>query len=209
MDIMSGRFSGITNNNTGPLTNDANDFNVEANRVRTYVHWPNSYVQPAELAKWGFVYTGHADSVICTFCRIELGYWERSDRPRDEHIRWSRQCPLLTGQSDNVPLEQNFLEQLPALEPIVSDVVGFDLDPVASRIDPEVEYVSTALDQEGNDDDDEVPHEKVCKICLVKPFSTVFLPCGHVAACGKCAASVNKCPICNTRLSNVKRIYFT
>ena len=39
--------------------------------------------------------------------------------------------------------------------------------------------------------------ERLCKMCLDKECSTVFLPCGHMCACDSCAEKVQKCPICN------------
>ena len=39
-------------------------------------------------------------------------------------------------------------------------------------------------------------NHSACTICLDQPPDVVFLPCGHLTACGKCAASLSKCPIC-------------
>ena len=35
-----------------------------------------------------------------------------------------------------------------------------------------------------------------CKICYDKVIDSVFVPCGHVAACITCAAKLETCPIC-------------
>ena len=35
-----------------------------------------------------------------------------------------------------------------------------------------------------------------CKICYDKAIDSVFVPCGHVAACMSCAAGLEVCPIC-------------
>jgi Zinc finger, C3HC4 type (RING finger) len=50
------------------------------------------------------------------------------------------------------------------------------------------------------------PHEMfICKICLVKPIHVVFIPCGHFAACTKCAPGVIECPLCRAKIkSNLK-----
>ena len=37
-----------------------------------------------------------------------------------------------------------------------------------------------------------------CKICYDKAIDSVFVPCGHVAACMSCAAGLEVCPICKT-----------
>lgn len=45
--------------------------------------------------------------------------------------------------------------------------------------------------------------EIICQICSVNKVTIAFLPCGHRAACVKCAAALEKCPVCRT----VIRIY--
>ena len=35
-----------------------------------------------------------------------------------------------------------------------------------------------------------------CKICYDKVIDSVFVPCGHVAACMSCASGLEVCPIC-------------
>ena len=35
-----------------------------------------------------------------------------------------------------------------------------------------------------------------CKICYDSAIDSVFVPCGHVAACILCAANLQTCPIC-------------
>jgi len=50
--------------------------------------------------------------------------------------------------------------------------------------------------------------KSLCKICFMDNFNTIFLPCGHVVACHKCALSFTYCPICRILLTEVKRIFF-
>lgn len=38
--------------------------------------------------------------------------------------------------------------------------------------------------------------QTLCKVCLDKPVSIVFLPCGHLVTCANCAPAMKKCPIC-------------
>ena len=38
--------------------------------------------------------------------------------------------------------------------------------------------------------------QTICKVCLDKPVSIVFLPCGHLVTCAECAPAMKKCPIC-------------
>ncbi|KAM6248633.1 baculoviral IAP repeat-containing protein 7 [Porphyrio hochstetteri] len=38
--------------------------------------------------------------------------------------------------------------------------------------------------------------EKMCKVCMDRDVSVVFVPCGHLVACGECAINLKLCPIC-------------
>lgn len=38
--------------------------------------------------------------------------------------------------------------------------------------------------------------ERMCKVCLDRDVSVVFVPCGHLVACGECALNLRSCPIC-------------
>uniref|UniRef100_K7G2E2 RING-type E3 ubiquitin transferase n=1 Tax=Pelodiscus sinensis TaxID=13735 RepID=K7G2E2_PELSI len=38
--------------------------------------------------------------------------------------------------------------------------------------------------------------ERMCKVCMDKDVSIVFVPCGHLVVCAECAPSLRRCPIC-------------
>lgn len=52
-----------------------------------------------------------------------------------------------------------------------------------------------------------------CKICMDKELCTVNLPCGHLCFCIQCSYKYindnkdDKCPICQIKLTEIKRIY--
>ena len=53
-----------------------------------------------------------------------------------------------------------------------------------------------------------------CKICLDREVGIVFLPCGHLVCCPKCAQELQAkreplCPICRRRITNTIRSYLT
>jgi baculoviral IAP repeat-containing protein 7/8 len=62
---------------------------------------------------------------------------------------------------------------------------------------------------EKSDEEEEKKDSKLCKICYSDEYNTIFLPCGHVIACAKCASSVTKCPACRQPFENVMRVYFS
>lgn len=52
-------------------------------------------------------------------------------------------------------------------------------------------------------------NEKLCKVCLDKEIGVVFEPCGHLAACGECAAILRECPICRAVIKRTFKTYFS
>jgi ssDNA-binding Zn-finger/Zn-ribbon topoisomerase 1 len=74
-------------------------------RLESFKNWPVPYIDVYELAKDGFYFLGLEDRVECTFCLIKIKNWEAENTARDEHLKWSPQCPIVKGnQTDNVPL---------------------------------------------------------------------------------------------------------
>ena len=45
-----------------------------------------------------------------------------------------------------------------------------------------------------------------CVVCFGKNVDTCLRPCGHIAMCRNCAASVRKCPICRAPISSIDPI---
>ncbi|XP_052060935.1 baculoviral IAP repeat-containing protein 3-like [Mytilus californianus] len=58
--------------------------------------------------------------------------------------------------------------------------------------DSEPELSVRSLEEENQN----LKDQQTCKICLDEPIAIVFLPCGHLAACGRCAPALRRCPIC-------------
>ncbi|NWT04148.1 XIAP ligase, partial [Mionectes macconnelli] len=49
--------------------------------------------------------------------------------------------------------------------------------------------------------------EKLCKICMAKDVSVVFIPCGHLVACKECAQVLSECPLCRTDIMRKQEIF--
>ncbi|XP_068008201.1 E3 ubiquitin-protein ligase XIAP isoform X3 [Melanerpes formicivorus] len=49
--------------------------------------------------------------------------------------------------------------------------------------------------------------EKLCKICMAKDISVVFIPCGHLAACKECAEPFDDCPLCRTNIMKKQEVF--
>ena len=50
---------------------------------------------------------------------------------------------------------------------------------------------------------------RLCKICLDREVSQVFLPCGHSICCNKCVIGIKICPICRENIRKSQTIYFS
>ncbi|ELU03371.1 hypothetical protein CAPTEDRAFT_169380 [Capitella teleta] len=46
-----------------------------------------------------------------------------------------------------------------------------------------------------------------CKVCLSAEVHCVFLPCGHLVCCMKCADQVENCPLCRTKILGSVKAY--
>lgn len=46
-----------------------------------------------------------------------------------------------------------------------------------------------------------------CRICMDRAIDTAFFPCGHVMACGECAARCERCPLCRAHIEQSRKIY--
>ncbi|GAB6029974.1 hypothetical protein CHUAL_005668 [Chamberlinius hualienensis] len=52
-----------------------------------------------------------------------------------------------------------------------------------------------------------LPIEDLCKICMDALPNCVFLNCGHMVTCNKCAHSVQECPICRSPIVKIQKVY--
>ena len=71
----------------------------EAERRRTFAHWPKeSIVKAYDCAKEGFYYTGNADRVQCAFCGGVISNWQRGDVPGIMHRTRSKYCNMVQSK---------------------------------------------------------------------------------------------------------------
>ncbi|XP_053555092.1 E3 ubiquitin-protein ligase XIAP [Bombina bombina] len=55
----------------------------------------------------------------------------------------------------------------------------------------------------------QLQEEKICKVCMDRTISIVFIPCGHLVVCAECAEEINKCPICCTVIQRRQKIFLS
>lgn len=88
---------------------DINDpkYKQESYRLHTFADWSiDHFVDRAELARDGFIYSGQGDRVGCVFCSRNVENWQRGDDPRAEHES-NRSCLFILGyEVGNVPIDR-------------------------------------------------------------------------------------------------------
>lgn len=166
------------------------NYAIEEVRLRSYIHWPKMMNQKVkQLADAGLFYTSIGDRVRCFSCGCDIVDWDENDDPWKRHALWFSNCEYL-----KLVKGQKFIDAVLAADEKKTKTEP-DKEPAL-----DIETVSTAPDEEAG---------SMCKLCLCNEYETVYLPCGHVAACAKCAYSVSTCPICRTPYERVVRVYLT
>ncbi|XP_030319002.1 baculoviral IAP repeat-containing protein 7 [Calypte anna] len=51
--------------------------------------------------------------------------------------------------------------------------------------------------------------ERMCKVCMDRDVAVVFVPCGHLVACGECALNLRSCPICRAAIRGTVRTFMS
>jgi baculoviral IAP repeat-containing protein 7/8 len=193
------------------------EFAVEAKRLESYTDWPKTMRQkPQQLSDAGFFYTGKGDKVCCFSCGGGLKDWEENDEPWEQHGMWYGKCEylkLVKGQDfiDKMSSKKEELMSNAASSQSSTGGCTSSQSPVGSQSSESSSSSHEKLNElsEKSDEEEEKKESKLCKICYSNEYNTIFLPCGHVIACAKCASSVDKCPACRQPFENVMRVYFS
>lgn len=78
---------------SAPIDLTQMDLKIEANRLATFINWPNPNITPQALAKAGFYYLNRSDQVRCAWCKGVIAKWEKEDNAFEEHHRFFPDCP--------------------------------------------------------------------------------------------------------------------
>ncbi|NXE88735.1 BIR7B protein, partial [Menura novaehollandiae] len=191
-DTVDGQFlsllQGIVSEETA-LPNDPEypEMVTEEMRLSTFENWPqNSDMHPEQLARAGFFYTGQGDVVRCFYCDGGVRSWSFGDDPWREHAKWYPECEFL--------LQSRGREFVSSVQATFSTTV---LAPVNdSQLSTEEQLRR-------------LQEERMCKVCMDKDVSVVFVPCGHLVACGECALSLRLCPICRAVIQGSVRTFMS
>ncbi|XP_067674541.1 baculoviral IAP repeat-containing protein 7-B-like [Haliotis asinina] len=198
---------------------------VTSARIKSYVAWPHSCPTPVDLAEAGFFYTGQGDSVRCFFCGIGLRNWDSGDNAWVEHARWSPQCVYLVQHQG-----RDFADLVLSLSSGGNQVEYSQVQDILRDMRPKAVFVpqkgadgvapapqeaaGNASDDQHEDDslleeNERLKQQTMCKICLDKEVSIVFLPCGHLVCCVECAPALRKCPMCRANIRGTVKAYMS
>lgn len=50
---------------------------------------------------------------------------------------------------------------------------------------------------------------RLCKICYNEELGVVFVPCGHIVTCVKCAPGMTNCAVCRKKVELTVRAFFS
>eukprot|EP00002_Diphylleia_rotans_P035037 TRINITY_DN7596_c0_g1_i2.p1 TRINITY_DN7596_c0_g1~~TRINITY_DN7596_c0_g1_i2.p1 ORF type:complete len:258 (+),score=58.08 TRINITY_DN7596_c0_g1_i2:725-1498(+) len=63
-----------------------------------------------------------------------------------------------------------------------------------------------AREEDHDEQNDDSPFAKDCRICWDGRASEIFLPCGHVIACFQCSRRISECPLCRKQIERYQTI---
>ncbi|CAM4602863.1 E3 ubiquitin-protein ligase XIAP [Lepidochelys kempii] len=99
---------------------------------------------------------------------------------------------------------QTYGENYTSVEVLVSDIINAQKENVQEEVTSER---SLPKDLSTEEKLRRLQEEKMCKICMDKDISVVFIPCGHLVACKECAEAVDKCPVCCMVITKRQKIF--
>ncbi|XP_075226324.1 death-associated inhibitor of apoptosis 1-like isoform X2 [Lycorma delicatula] len=196
-------------------------------RMRSYEMWPISLkLKPNVLSEAGFFYTGKGDQTICYHCGGGLKDWEESDEPWEEHARWFNKCNFVL-----LVKGKEFVDRVANKKPedsksvISSENSSVPVDRTPESISGDSKASTSGLNETNGVQSAEVRNEdidvtsnnssssssdsRLCKICFQEEMGVLFLPCGHIVACPKCALSLTTCAVCRKPFSATIRAFLS
>ncbi|NWI56559.1 BIR7B protein, partial [Calyptomena viridis] len=201
-DTVDGQFlsllQGIVSEETAlPNEPEYPEMVTEEMRLSTFQNWPqNSDLHPEQLARAGFFYTGQGDVVRCFYCDGGVRSWSFGDDPWREHAKWYPECEFLLqsrGREFVSSVQATFSTTL--LAPVIWAFFSF-FGKDESQLSTEEQLRR-------------LREERMCKVCLDRDVSVVFVPCGHLVACGECALNLRLCPICRAVIQGSVRTFMS
>ncbi|NWQ81498.1 BIR7B protein, partial [Columbina picui] len=155
---------------------------TEEMRLSTFRNWPQySDMHPEQLARAGFFYTGQGDVVRCFCCDGAVRNWSLRDDPWREHAKWYPQCEFLLQSRGREFVSSRFV------------FPSFVKDECWTSTEEQLH----------------LQEERMCRVCMDRAVSVVFVPCGHLVTCAECASNLSLCPICRAVIRESVRTFMS
>ncbi|XP_019477770.1 baculoviral IAP repeat-containing protein 7 isoform X3 [Meleagris gallopavo] len=195
---------------------------TEEMRLSTFQNWPQyTEMRPEQLARAGFFYTGQGDVVRCFYCDGGMRNWAFGDDPWREHAKWYPRCEFLLrsmGREFVSSVQESFASTPPPRDS--RDQMGQGSSAYQDAVQGETETSSSRGGMQPVQQKEESPlsteeqlrrlqEERMCKVCMDRDVSVVFVPCGHLVACGECALNLRLCPICRAVIRGSVRTFMS
>ena len=150
-----------------------------------------------------FLFQGIGDRVICYSCNGGLKDWEPNDDVSIEHAVWFPNCEHLLKFKG-----QEFIEKARKIKFDAQLATEKEKECDSGYGSPTEEKLPSFPSTETKQPEKEISDEKLCIICCDEERSIVFLPCGHLVSCGKCAVVFTDCPTCRAKITGFVRAKF-
>ncbi|XP_009669166.2 baculoviral IAP repeat-containing protein 7 isoform X3 [Struthio camelus] len=201
------------------------EMGTEEMRLSTFQSWPQyTEVHPEQLARAGFFYTGRGDMVRCFYCDGSVRNWEFGDDPWREHAKWYPRCEFLLqsrGREFVSGVQESFFSTLVSPRDSWHQAhqdSSASQDPVQRETETSCSGEERQLAQQKESDKSplsteeqlrRLQAERMCKVCMDRDVSVVFVPCGHLVACAECAPNLSLCPICRAVIRGSVRTFMS
>ena len=176
-------------------------------RLSSFDDWPISIKQrPEEITEAGFFYSGKGDKIVCFYCGGGLRDLLPVDNLWIEHARWFPECQFLIYEKG-----QDFVNSV--CQKYRAIITAEDVNNIESPSSYHKEIAVANRKVECTPLHEEINGEKnnsnLCKICFQEYMNVLFLPCGHIVACVKCAFSMQSCAICRKSVSTTVTVFLS
>lgn len=188
-------------------------------RLNTFKTWPlclQTMQDPEILSECGLLYTGKSDITTCFSCEIQIQDWNPTMMPWKQHVLANRDCIYLKLVKGDIFIN-NIIKEYDSFEIEIAETIVEDFAREAVTSTPindcivdigAVEEVITTIEDKSDDSENEnLNQSRLCRICFVRDFNVVVIPCFHVYGCAICMSAFDRCPCCNLPFENIKPLF--
>ncbi|GLG97781.1 Death-associated inhibitor of apoptosis 2 [Gryllus bimaculatus] len=191
---------------TTPQVRAALEVGLDLNRIREALR--------CKLERTGFPYTS-SDALIEAV--LDLPSDIASSVPTRRNAPFTEQEGSNPAVSEDIRVRNhgslNVSKSLPSIAGCQSEptLQGQDVKTQSMPRLPREKSCKKLLESESSleEENRRLKEARLCKICMDEEVGAVFVPCGHLATCVNCAASVQDCPMCRQPIKATVRTFLS